>query len=126
MNLVTTRPTITTEGAELLIQKSIETAKAVGLAISVCVLDSSGRLKSFSSMDEAPAVSLEACIKKAKTAVGFGIPTGEPWHDFIKNDPILLQGAQQLPDFILLGGGSPVFSRGRLIGAIGVSGGHYK
>ncbi|NBT76503.1 MAG: heme-binding protein [Betaproteobacteria bacterium] len=126
MNLVRTEATLTAEGAGFLIQKSIETAKESGLKISVCVLDSGGRLKSFSSMDEAPAVSLEACIKKAKTAIGFGIPTGEQWHQFIKNDPILQQGVQQLPDFILLGGGSPVFFQGRLVGAIGVSGGHYK
>jgi uncharacterized protein GlcG (DUF336 family) len=30
-----------------------------------------------------------------------------------------------LPDFILLGGGSPILVEGKLIGAVGVSGGHY-
>jgi uncharacterized protein GlcG (DUF336 family) len=118
--------TITQEAAEHLIRTAIETAKSIPLSISVCILDSSGRMKAFSSMDQAPAVSLETCIKKAKTAVGFGIPTGKAWHDFIKNDPILFSGAQQLPDFILLGGGSPILHNGKMIGAIGVSGGHYE
>ena len=57
-------------------------------------------------------VSLGAAQKKALTAVGFGMPTGKPWHDFIKDDPILLQGAPSLPDFTLLGGGSdPVITK---------------
>ena len=120
------QPTISKTAADLLIETAIKTAESISLKISVCVLDSSGRMKAFSSMDGAPAVSLETCIKKAKTAVGFGIPTGKSWHEFIKNDPILLNGAQHLPDFILLGGGSPVLHRDQLIGAIGVSGGHYE
>jgi uncharacterized protein GlcG (DUF336 family) len=117
---------ISEQGADLLMQKAIEEAKKIGLKISVCILDSSGRLKAFKSMDEAPQVSHETAVKKAKTAVGFGLPTGKTWHQFIKDDPILFHGAQQLPDFILLGGGSPVLSNGKLVGAIGVSGGHYE
>jgi uncharacterized protein GlcG (DUF336 family) len=120
------QPTVSREAAQLLIETAIGAAQAISLKISVCVLDSSGRMKAFSSMDGAPAVSLETCVKKAKTAVGFGIPTGKSWHEFIKNDPILLEGAQHLPDFILLGGGSPILHGDRLIGAIGVSGGHYE
>jgi uncharacterized protein GlcG (DUF336 family) len=125
MNPIHEIAAISQEAAELLIRTSIETAQSIGLRISVCVVDPAGRLKSFSSMDDAPAISHETCIKKAKTAVGFGIPTGKTWHDFIKNDPILLMGAEHLPDFILLGGGSPIMIQGKLAGAIGVSGGHY-
>jgi uncharacterized protein GlcG (DUF336 family) len=126
MNISFDQHTITKEAADLLVESAINAAKTIPLSISVCILDSSGRMKAFSSMDHAPAISLETCIKKAKTAVGFGIPTGKSWHEFIKNDPILLAGAQHLPDFILLGGGSPIFHDGKLIGAIGVSGGHYE
>ena len=53
------------------------------------------------------------------------MPTGKPWHDFIKDDPILSGGAPALEDFILLGGGSPIYVDGALVGAIGVAGGHY-
>ena len=116
---------ITQEGAELLIRVASETARSINLNICVAVVDASGRLKAFAAMDQSPVVSAETAVKKAKTAVGFGLPTGAAWHDFIKNDPILLIGAQQLPDFILLGGGSPVTVNGAMVGAIGVSGGHY-
>jgi uncharacterized protein GlcG (DUF336 family) len=54
------------------------------------------------------------------------MPTGDQWYQFIKDDPILLRGVEQLPDFILLGGGSPIMENNEVIGAIGVSGGHYK
>ena len=117
---------ISESGADLLIRAAVDEAKKIGLKISVCIVDPTGRMKAFLAMDGAPQVSFETAIKKAKTAVGFGLPTGKAWHDFIKNDPILLQGAQQLPDFILLGGGSPIVNAGNIIGAIGISGGHYE
>jgi uncharacterized protein GlcG (DUF336 family) len=126
MKLTQQLPSISEEGADLLIRSAVKEARAIQLNICVCVLDSAGRMKAFYAMDNAAHVCHETCIKKAKTAVGFGIPTGKAWHDFIKNDPILFHGAQQLPDFILLGGGSPIMSNGKLIGAIGVSGGHYE
>lgn len=117
---------INVEGAQFLTQKAVEEAKKIGLNICVCILDPAGRTKAFLAMDDAPHVAFETAVKKAKTAIGFGLPTGKTWHEFIKNDPILFHGAQQLPDFILLGGGSPILSNGKLIGAIGISGGHYE
>jgi uncharacterized protein GlcG (DUF336 family) len=126
MKLVQELHSISEEGADLLIRSAVKEARAINLKICVCVLDPAGRLKAFYAMDDAAHVCFETSIKKAKTAVGFGLPTGKAWHDFIKNDPILLNGAQQLPDFILLGGGSPIMKDGKLIGAIGVSGGHYE
>ena len=117
---------ISESAANMLIRAAINEANSINLKISVCILDPAGRMKAFAAMDDAPNVSYEACIKKAQTAVGFGLPTGKTWHDFIKNDPILEKGAQQLPNFILLGGGSPIVKDGRILGAIGVSGGHYE
>lgn len=125
MNTTFTRSHLTLEAAQLLVDRALEKGRELGLPISVAVLDHAGRLRSFASMDHAPHVSLEAAIKKAKTAVGFGLPTGDTWYQFIKEDPILMNGAEHLPDFILLGGGSPINAGGELLGAIGVSGGHY-
>ncbi len=121
----TSRPVLTLEAARFLVDQAVAKATETGMRISVAVLDHAGRLRAFASMDDAAHVSLEGSIKKAKTAMGFGLPTGDTWYQFIKDDPILLQGAQHLPDFILLGGGSPLMANGALIGAIGVSGGHY-
>ena len=37
-----------------------------------------------------------------------------------------MHGAGSLKDFTLLGGGSPIIIDEEIVGAIGVSGGHYK
>jgi len=101
-------------------------AEQLGIAISITIVDESGVIKFFSRMDKAPLVSVDASRKKAVTAVGLGFSTGDTSHSFIKDDPILFNGVQQLHDFILLGGGSPVKSGDHMIGAIGISGGHYR
>lgn len=118
--------TLSSIAAEKVVAASIKKAREIGLNASICILDASGRLKAFHSMDGAPAISHETSQKKAKLALGFGMPTGETWLKFIEKDPILHQGARDLPDFILLGGGSPIRLNDSLVGAIGVSGGHYK
>ena len=101
-------------------------AQEMGFNIVIAIVDDSGVLKAFSRMDNAPLLAIGAAQQKAKTAVGFGMSTGDAWHDFIKGDPILEQGVQNLKDFTLLGGGSPIMIDDQLVGAIGVSGGHYK
>jgi uncharacterized protein GlcG (DUF336 family) len=116
---------ISLQAATLMAEAAIESAKSQNLKIAVTILDESGNEKLYMRMDGAPLVAIDACRKKAMTAIGFGIPTGEAWYNFIKDDPILLHGAQQLKNFILLGGGAPVMHDGCLVGAIGVSGGHY-
>jgi uncharacterized protein GlcG (DUF336 family) len=106
-------------------KEAMKKASEFGLKISVSIVDESGVEKAFARMDGAPLISVETARKKAVLAVGFGIPTGNAWYNFIKDDPILMHGADQLPGFILLGGGSPISLDGQLCGAIGVSGGHY-
>jgi len=100
-------------------------ARELGMAITTTVVDHSGLVKLYARMDGAPLLATDASHRKARTAVGFGMPTGKPWHDFIKDDPILSDGAQVLEGFTLLGGGSPIYVDGALVGAIGVAGGHY-
>ena len=62
-------------------EKAIAAArkKAVKLKTQMCiaVVDSGGVLKAFHRMDDAWVGSIDIAIKKAKTAVFFGMPTGE-------------------------------------------------
>jgi uncharacterized protein GlcG (DUF336 family) len=90
----------------------------------IAVVDEGGVLKAFSRMDGAPLLSVEIAKDKAYTAVAFGIPTHE-WFNFIKDDPPLLHGITKTPRLIVFGGGYPIQSEGSVIGAVGVSGGHY-
>mgnify|MGYP001985522734 CR=1 FL=1 len=96
------------------------------IGIAFCVVDNSGILKYFARMDNAPLIAVDISRKKAITAVGFGMPTGEAWHNFVKDDPILHNGVSNITDFMLLGGGIPLIVDDTTVGAIGISGGHYK
>jgi uncharacterized protein GlcG (DUF336 family) len=119
------RPTITAAAAAALIEAAERHAAAIGLAIVTVVVDDAGHMKAMRRMDGAALVTIEVAAKKARTAVGFGLATGRAWHAFIGGDPILAAGAPSLPDFTMLGGGLPIRVEGALVGAIGVSGGHY-
>ena len=111
--------------AELMVRAAMTKATELGISIAVTILDESGIPKLFARMDSAPLIAVDASRKKAITAVGFGMPTGEAWFNFIKDDPILREGVHDFHDFMLMGGGMPIVSGTQVIGAIGVSGGHY-
>ena len=106
-------------------KKAEEKAKEIGLNIVFTVLDKSGNVNFYVKMDNTILFANKAAIKKAFTAIGFGMPTGSTWYDFIKDDPILMNGVDSLENFSLLGGGKPLIYKGEIIGGIGVSGGHY-
>ena len=70
-------------------------------------------------------LSVQVAQDKAYTAVGFGMPT-DAWHDFVKDDPPLAMGAAPgIERLIVFGGGYPIKIGSAVVGAIGVSGGHY-
>lgn len=100
-------------------------AEEIGFNIALTIVDTGGNTKLFARMDGAPLMASDISRKKAVTAIGFGMPTGEPWNNFIKDDPILNNGVSGIEDFMLLGGGKPLIVDDLIVGAIGVSGGHY-
>lgn len=121
-----TKQSVSASKVQSMLNAAVQKANEIGLAISVCIVDESGLEKGFIRMDGAPLISVETSKKKAVLAAGFGMATGTPWHEFVQGDPILQKGVHDLPGFILLGGGVPIYLDGTLIGAVGVSGGHYK
>lgn len=108
-----------------LIKAASSAALEVGILAVIAVVDESGILKAFSRMDGAPLLSVELAKDKAYTAVSFSIPT-HAWYEFIKNDPPLLHGIVKTPRLVVYGGGYPITVRGKIVGGIGVSGGHYE
>jgi uncharacterized protein GlcG (DUF336 family) len=111
--------------AETITKAAIEKATELGVAIAVTIVDESGVTKVFARMDYAPLIAVDASRQKAITAVGFGLPTGKSWFNFIEGDPILREGVHDFTDFMLMGGGVPIIIENQIIGAIGISGGHY-
>lgn len=125
MDTVFNKKSLSAEIAGLMIEAAIAKADELSVGISVTIVDESGIQKAFSRMDNAPLVSVDLSRKKAITAVGFGLNTGSQWFEFIKDDPILREGVSSIRDFSLLGGGKVIVFDSEIVGAIGVSGGHY-
>ena len=106
--------------------QAIEAARkeAVKLKTQMCiaVVDSGANLKAFQRMDDAWVGSIDIAIKKAKTAVFFGMPTGQIGKLSQPGGP--LYGIEHSNDgLITFPGGLPIVDEeGVLVGALGVSG----
>jgi len=119
------RASVSAELAKAMIAAAERKAAEMGHPFVIAIVDDSGVLKAFSRMDGAPLLSVQVAQDKAYTAVGFGMAT-DAWHGFVKDDPPLAMGAATGIDrLIVFGGGYPVKLGGAIVGAIGVSGGHY-
>jgi len=119
------KSSITAESARQIIAAAEAKAAEISTPMSIAVVDDSGSLKAFSRMDGAALLAVQIAQDKAYTAVSFGMPTDQ-WYDFIKDDPPLAAGIPGAVDrLIIFGGGYPINVDGQVVGAVGVSGGHY-
>jgi len=110
--------------AQKAIAAAAKKASELGLKMCIAVSDEAGDLKAFERTDGAPRLSIQIAQDKAYTAASYGLAT-HAWWDFIKDDPPLLHGITQTPRLIVFGGGFPIVLEGEMVGAIGISGGHY-
>jgi len=120
-----TKTSISAELTKALLDAAQKTAVEIGVPMCIAVVDEAGILKGFVRMDGAAQLSVDIAQDKAYTAISFGMPS-HAWFDFIKNDPPLLHGIVKTPRLIVFGGGFPVEVDGKIVGGIGVSGGHYE
>ncbi|MGH9069105.1 MAG: GlcG/HbpS family heme-binding protein [Acidimicrobiales bacterium] len=119
------KQSITAELAARMIAAAEAKARQIGVPMNIALVDESGVLKAFSRMDGAALLSVQIAQDKAYTAAGFGMPS-HGWYDFIKDDPPLAAGAPTGIDrLVIFGGGYPIKVGDAVVGAIGVSGGHY-
>jgi uncharacterized protein GlcG (DUF336 family) len=110
------------EHAEKAIAAARKQAIALKTQMCIAVVDSGANLKAFLRMDDAWVGSIDIAIKKAKTAVFFGMATGELGKLSQPGQP--LWGIEHSNDgLITFPGGVPIVDEdGVLVGAIGVSG----
>jgi uncharacterized protein GlcG (DUF336 family) len=66
---------VTIEQAEKAIEAARKRALELNTQMCIAVVDSGANLKSFYRMDDAWVGSIDIAMKKAKTAVFFGMPT---------------------------------------------------
>jgi uncharacterized protein GlcG (DUF336 family) len=116
---------ITAEAAQAVISASVAKATERGGAFVIVVVDESGVTKASLRMDGAPLVSVQVATDKAYTAAGFGMPTND-WFDFIDSDgPLKLGATAGIDRLVIFGGGYPLKDGDQIVGAVGVSGGHW-
>ncbi len=109
--------------AQKMIEQSIAEATALKVACSVAIIGPDGRLLSFTRQDGAIAGSVELAINKAFTAQIFNTRTDKL--STLTQPGADLFGIQHSHDgrVVVFGGGIPIASNGKAIGAIGISGG---
>ena len=115
---------INAETALIALQAAIAKARQTGHAMSICIADESGIAKAAIRMDGASDMTRRIAEDKAYTSATLGRATHALW-DAVKNDPPLLHSFTAQPRVTAFGGGYPILESGKVIGAIGVSGGHY-
>jgi len=113
---------VTIEQAEIAIKAARAKAEELNIQFCIAIVDSGADLKAFFRMDDAWVGSIDISIKKAKTAVFFGMPTGEIGKLSQPGGPLF--GIEHSNGgLITFPGGIPIVDeQGVLTGAIGVSG----
>lgn len=90
--------------------------------MSAAVVDAGGHLIAFSRMDGAEIAGPVLAIDKAYTAVANSISTAELAVLAAPGGELFGLHANAGGRFVIFGGGVPITSEGRIVGAVGVSG----
>ncbi|SHL14088.1 GlcG/HbpS family heme-binding protein [Chryseobacterium polytrichastri] len=114
---------ITYNEASQILNASIEKAKAMGIPVSLAVVDTGGHLVAFARLESAFGV-VDFAIKKARTAVMFGVDS-DVMGTIISGAEMHAYGMINSNEGLLTIAGGVVIKNkeGNIIGAIGSSGG---
>ena len=115
--------TVTLDDAKRMLSTAEAKAVSLGIAYNIAVVDASGRLVAFARQNASPIGCIDLAIGKAMTARIFNVPTSELAALAQSGKPYF--GIQQSNDgkVIILAGGLPITSAGKIIGAVGASAG---
>ncbi len=115
---------LTSDQALSLLTAAREESARIGVPMSFAVMDPGGHLVALLRMDGAPWISTDVAQGKAWTAAAYGMPSAgqktkmDPLPNFAGALTEMTHGK-----FTPQPGAVPVFDGGRLIGAVGASGG---
>jgi uncharacterized protein GlcG (DUF336 family) len=113
---------VTIEQAEAAIAAARTKAEELGTQMCIAVVDSGANLKAFLRMDDAWVGSIDIAVKKARTAVFFGMPTGQIGK-LSQPGGSLYAIEHSNGGLITFPGGLPIVDEESvMIGAVGVSG----
>jgi uncharacterized protein GlcG (DUF336 family) len=110
---------ISMDRAQGLVKAAVDEATKRGWAMNVAVVDPNGDLVAFGRMDGAQLASVSISQHKARTAARYRRPT-RAFEDAVQHGVAYIT---TLDDVIASRGGIPLVEGGKLIGAVGCSGG---
>ena len=112
---------ITTELAKRLAAAALAEARANGWTMGAAVVDPAGILVYFEKIDDTQHASPRIAIDKARSAAMFKRPT-KTFQDSVEKGGIGLR-VMTLRGAMPVEGGVPLLVDGRIVGALGISGG---
>ena len=119
--LSSTENNLSLEKARKIIRAGEKKAKEMNLSAVFAVVNSEGNLIIEERMDNAILVSVEVAYKKAYTAAALKLNTADLTP--LVQPGAMFYGLQSDPKYIVFGGGMLLKVDGKIVGAIGVSGG---
>ena len=114
------------EDARKIIAAAEKKAQEIGQPMNVAVVDVGGNLLAFERMTDAWLGSIDICMKKAFTSRAFDIETGALAEHSQPGAQFYGIHASNNGKIMIFAGGIPIKQNGRVVGAIGVSGGSGK
>jgi glc operon protein GlcG len=112
---------ITLENAKIAAAPALEEARKNDWAMAVAIVDTGGALVYFEKMDHTQTGSVAVAIAKARSAALFKRPT-KAFQDTLASGGDGLR-VLKLENAIAVEGGVPLVMDGKIVGAIGLSGG---
>ncbi len=114
---------VTLEDARRVISAAEKKAAEIGQPMNIAVADAGGNLVAHVRMDNAWLGSVDISIKKAWTSRAFDITTKDLADNSQSGDQFFGIHASNNGKVMIFAGGIPLKKDGKVVGAIGVSGG---
>jgi uncharacterized protein GlcG (DUF336 family) len=114
---------VTLSAAQAVVEAARARAEEIGVPMNIAVVDDGNNLTAFARMDGAWLGSIDIAQNKAYTARSFDMSTKDLAPLCQPNQPLFGIHASNQGRLIIFAGGIPLEAGGRVVGAIGVSGG---
>ena len=118
--MLVTERTLSLDAALEIATTALANCRPHGVPVTITVLDHAGRTKVVLRDDGANLHSTEHSLRKAYTALTYGMPSGEYGNSAAKNPRSA--GPLHLPNITTAPGGLPIRAGNTVVGAIGISG----
>jgi uncharacterized protein GlcG (DUF336 family) len=109
--------------ARQMIEAALERADVLSALVSAAVVDGGGNLVSFDRMDGAEIAGPVLAPDKAFTAVAHRLATHQLADLVVPGGPLVGMQSAANGRYVCFAGGIPLWSDGRVVGGVGVSGG---